>query len=115
MDLRWGVWSALGAVLALNHLLVRFELARRFRLLFWAVSLTDAALAVAVCFYGLPGFDQGMVRLLVALVLLMHLAQNLQHRLRWAAEDRDAALDAEYAAHQKAMAAEAAAKETSAS
>ncbi len=98
------VFVGLGTVLALNHVLVRTELARRFRLLFWAVAITDTVLAVGVALFGVPGFSQGMVRLLVVLVLLMHLAQNLQHRLRWAAEDREAALNAEYEAYRKATA-----------
>lgn len=92
------VVAALGSVLATNHLLVRTELARRITPLFWLVNAVDASLAVYVCLVGVPGFPQGMVRLMVALVLLMHLAQNLQHRLRWAGEDREAALAEEYAA-----------------
>lgn len=100
------VWGGLGGVLVLNHLLVRTEVARRFPLLFWAVSATDAALAVGVCLYGVPGFHQGMVRLLVALVLAMHLAQNFRHRLVWAAEDRERALDAEYRAWRELSAGE---------
>jgi hypothetical protein len=104
MDPRTTVFVGLGTILGLNHVLVRTQLARRFRALFWAVAVADAALAVGVALFGVPGFEQGMVRLLIVLVLLMHLAQNLQHRLRWAAEDREAELEAEYAAYQKAMA-----------
>jgi hypothetical protein len=104
VDARTTVFLGLGTILALNHVLVRTELARRFRVLFWTVAVTDTVLAVGVALFGVPGFPQGMVRLLVVLVLLMHLAQNLQHRLRWAAEDREAALDAEYEAYRKATA-----------
>jgi hypothetical protein len=40
---------------------------------------------------------------MVGLVLGMHLAQNLQARLRWNSEDRDREIEAEYRLHLQSL------------
>lgn len=86
----------LGVVLAVNYLVVRTDLARRWPPLFWAITGLDLVLSLAVLLVGVPGLQQsGLVRLTVGLVLLMHLAQNLQVRARWLSEESQARLDAE--------------------
>jgi hypothetical protein len=87
---------ALGTLLAVNYLVVRTDLARRWPPLFWTITGLDLVLSLAVFLVGVPGLQQsGLVRLTVGLVLLMHLAQNLQVRARWLSEEAQARLDAE--------------------
>ncbi|MCB9683834.1 MAG: hypothetical protein H6738_02235 [Alphaproteobacteria bacterium] len=84
----------LGVVLGTNHLLVRSELARRIPALFFLVVGMDVLVALAVLLVGVPGVP-GIGRLLVALVLMLHLAQNFRLRLGWTTEDREAELQTE--------------------
>lgn len=84
----------LGAVLGTNHLLVRSQLARRFPPLFFLVVGADVVLALWVLLVGVPGVP-GIGRLLVALVLMLHVAQDFRLRLQWTTEDRESELDAE--------------------
>lgn len=84
----------LGLVLGTNHLVVRSELARRIPTLFFLVVGMDVLVALAVLLVGVPGVP-GIGRLLVALVLMLHLAQNFRLRLNWITEDREAELAVE--------------------
>lgn len=84
------------ALVLSNYLVTRTEIPRRFPALFWLVCGLDAVLAVVVFIFGVPGLHQSpMVRLVLGLVILMHLAQNFQVRTRWASEDRMMRLQAE--------------------
>ncbi len=85
----------LGAVMALNHLVVRTGFARRFPPLFYLVVGLDLVLAVGVLLVGLPGLP-GLARLMVALVLMMHVAQDFRTRQQWLTEEREAELELEY-------------------
>ncbi|MCA9488278.1 MAG: hypothetical protein KC621_00075 [Myxococcales bacterium] len=85
---------ALGVVLGTNHLVVRSELARRVPALFYVVVGLDVLVALAVLLVGVPGVP-GIGRLLVALVLMLHLAQNFRMRLSWTTEDREVEMQAE--------------------
>lgn len=87
---------ALGVVLATNYLVVRTDLARRWPPVFWGITGLDLVLSIGVLLFGVPGLPQsGLVRVTVGLVLLLHLAQNLQVRARWLTEESQARLDAE--------------------
>ena len=87
---------ALAVVLGVNYVVVRTDLARRWPALFWSITGLDLVVALVVLLVGVPGFEQsGLIRLTVGLVLLMHLAQNLQVRTRWLAEENEARLEAE--------------------
>lgn len=96
MDVGYASIATLGGVIALNYLVVRTELARRFPPLFWAINLLDFAGALLVLLYGVPGLpEMGLVRLMVALVLMMHVAQNFRARVKWTDEENADRLDAE--------------------
>jgi hypothetical protein len=83
-------------LLIVNYLVTRTSLARDRPWLFWGINTLDAAGAVAVLMMGIPGIDgRPLVRVMVALVVLLHLAQNFQIKARWDAEDRAERLDAE--------------------
>lgn len=81
--------------MALNHLVVRTGAARRWPVLFYGVVAVDVALAIGVLLVGIPGLP-GLARIMVALVLMMHVAQDFRTRQGWIAEDREAELELEY-------------------
>ena len=92
----------LGVILAVNYVVIRTDLARRWQALFWAITGLDLVMALVVLLVGVPGFQQsGLIRLTVGLVLLMHLAQNLQVRTRWIAEENEARLEEELAERRR--------------
>ena len=96
MELGTASLIGLGTILAVNYLVVRTDLARRWPPLFWAITGLDLVVSLAVFLFGVPGFQHSvLVRLTVGLVLLMHLAQNFQVRTRWLSEESQARLDAE--------------------
>ncbi|MEQ1502070.1 MAG: hypothetical protein ABMB14_07555 [Myxococcota bacterium] len=83
-------------VIASNYVVTRTELARRFPAVFWGIAVVDVVAALGILAFGVPGFDgHPIVRFMLGLVVLMHLAQNWQAKTRWDAEDRMDRLDAE--------------------
>lgn len=86
-------------VLALNYLVPRLEAVRQYPALFWAINGVNVVAALMVIAAGAAAFPiYPSVRFLLALVLLMHLAQNVATRSRWEAEARQDKLEAEYLA-----------------
>ncbi len=107
MELGSASLLGLGLILAVNYVVVRTDLARRWPGLFWAITGLDLVAAILVLVVGVPGFQQsGLVRLTVGLVLLMHLAQNLQVRTRWLSEESEARLEAELEERRRTLALE---------
>jgi hypothetical protein len=83
-------------VLVLNTVLVRLPVAREYPWLFWAINGINAVVGIGVLLFGVPGFEgHPLVRFLVGLAILMHLAQNFAVKSRWDSEDRMERLDAE--------------------
>lgn len=92
------------ALIASNYLVTRSSLARRYPALFWVINGVDVVAAVCVLLIGVPGIDgRPLIRVMVALVVLMHLAQNFQARTRWDAEARAERLDAERTERSRAL------------
>src|SRR5262245_35039656 len=87
---------AVVALLASNYLVTRTQVARRYPVIFWIIIGLDVLVGVGVLLFGAPGFESSpMVRLVLGLVVLMHLAQNFLVKTRWDADDRAAMLDEE--------------------
>ncbi|MEZ4240900.1 MAG: hypothetical protein R3F59_33030 [Myxococcota bacterium] len=103
MDLTHNAWLvALVALLVANYVVTRTSLARERAWLFWLINTIDALVAVAVLMVGIPGVDgRPLVRVMVALVVLLHLSQNFQQRTKWGAEARAERLDAELRERQR--------------
>jgi len=79
-------WILFGVVLviAANQLVVRIPLLIGSKTGFWGIQLLDVALATALLMFGLPGFEHfPPVRVILALLLLWHVAQNNQARTAW--------------------------------
>lgn len=84
------------ALVLSNYLVTRTEIPRRWPALFWIICGIDALAAILVLLYGVPGFQHSpMVRFVIGLVILMHLAQNFQVKTRWSSEDRARRLEEE--------------------
>jgi hypothetical protein len=99
--------AALFALLVANYVVTRSSLARGRPWLFWAINAFDALAAVAILMLGFPGIDgRPLVRVMIAMVVLLHLAQNFQAKTRWDAEDRAERLDAELRERQRLAEAE---------
>lgn len=83
------VLAGLVALIAVNYVVPRTSLARRYPSLFWAINGLDLAVGLGALLFGVPGFDgKPVVRFMVGLLVLLHLAQNFQVKTRWDAEDR---------------------------
>lgn len=92
------------ALIASNYLVTRSSAARRYPALFWAINGIDVVAAVLVLLVGVPGIDgRPLIRVMVALVVLMHLAQNFQARTRWDAEDRAERREAELIERERSL------------
>jgi hypothetical protein len=90
------VLFGLFALVALNYVVPRTELARRHPAIFWSINGLDLVAGLAALLFGVPGFDaHPIVRFLIGLVVLTHLAQNFAVKARWDAEARQERLDAE--------------------
>ena len=87
-------------VLALNSALVRLGLAKRVPALYWIVQGMNAAIIVAVLVWGIPGLrgQAAVINWIIALVISMHMVQNVSARLTATAEARREALNAEWEA-----------------
>ena len=100
---------ALGLLVGLllaNYLVTRTGIARQYPALFWGITGLDALAAVAVLTLGMPGIEgRPLIRVMIALVILLHLAQNFQAKTRWDADARTARIEAELAERERLMAA----------
>jgi hypothetical protein len=79
-------WMLFGVVLVLaaNQLVVRIPLLIGSKTGFWGIQLLDISLAVALLIFGLPGFEHyPPVRVILALLLLWHVAQNNHALTAW--------------------------------
>ena len=93
-------WILFGVVLviAANQLVVRIPLLIGSRTGFWGIQLLDITVALTLLIFGLPGFEHfPPVRVILALLLLWHVAQNNHARTAWrrrrVQEQREEALD----------------------
>jgi uncharacterized protein YhhL (DUF1145 family) len=99
-----GNWVVIGLVglVAINYLVPRIELVRRVPALFWAINVIDLVVGLAVLLFGVPGFESHpIVRFMIGLLVLMHLAQNFALKSRWESEDRMDRLDEELRARME--------------
>ena len=85
-------------VLGLNSAVVRLGLAKRVPALYWIVQGMNAAIIVAVLAWGIPGLrgQAIVINWIIALVISMHMVQNVSARLAATAQARREALDAEW-------------------
>lgn len=89
-------------LIALNYVIPRTSYARRYPALFWTINGLDLAVGLVVLMFGLPGFEgKPLVRLMIGLLVMLHLAQNFQAKTRWAAEDRLDRLEKERAEREQ--------------
>ena len=92
MDWSTGFLFGLVALIGSNHVLMRTAWARRSDLFFWGITIIDLLAGSFVLVFGLPGFDTiPGVNWLVGLVLIAHVAQNLQLRASWRQAERQEA------------------------
>lgn len=92
MDWSTGVLFLLAAVLGLNHVVIRTPWARNTPAVFWAINFVDLGLGSLVLVFGLPGFESmQIISWVVGLLLVAHVAQNLQLRSMWVEQERHAA------------------------
>lgn len=97
MDVTNAVMFGFVGLLALNYTVPRVEAIRRHPPLFWGINTLNAVAAIVLLLFGVPGYDgHPLVRFLIGLVILMHLAQNVAVRSRWDAEDRYHRLEQEH-------------------
>lgn len=91
---------AMVLVLGLNSALVRLGLAARFPALYWIVQGMNAAIVVGVLVWGVPGLrgQAKLINWIIALVVSMHVVQNVSARMAAQSEARRASLDAEWEA-----------------
>ena len=83
-------------VVVLNTVVVRLSIGRTQPAVFWGVNALNVAAGVGALLFGVPGFEGStLVRVLVGLAVLMHLAQNFAMKSRWDSEDRLDRLDEE--------------------
>lgn len=83
------VLAGLVGLIALNYVVPRTTLARRHPWVFWAINGLDLAVGLCALLFGVPGFEtKPLVRFMVGLLVLLHLAQNFQVKTRWDSEDR---------------------------
>lgn len=101
MDLSTAVMFGFVSLIALNYTIPRVDAVRRYPALFWGINGLNAAAAVGLLLFG-GGVVQPIVRFLIGLVLLMHLAQNFAVRARWDSEARQERLEEEYRARMAA-------------
>lgn len=95
--------GVLVVLLAANYVVTRTSFARRYPPVFWAITAADATSAVAILLLGMPGIEgRPLVRVMIALVILLHLSQNFLAKSRWDAEDREDRLAAELDARRAA-------------
>jgi uncharacterized membrane protein len=97
MDLSAAVMFGFVGLIALNYTVPRVDAVRHYPALFWAINGLNAAAAVGLLLFG-GGLVQPIVRFMIGLVLLMHLAQNFAVRARWDSEARHDRLEEEYRA-----------------
>ncbi|MEQ1565878.1 MAG: hypothetical protein ABMA64_09600 [Myxococcota bacterium] len=96
MDVGSQVVFGLGIVMMVNLVVPRLGWVRDYPALFWAINGVNAAVGLGALVVGVPGFEgHPIVRFMVGLAMLMHLAQNFAAKSRWEAEDRMARLDDE--------------------
>ena len=89
MDWSTAVIFGLVAILGANHLVIRTPWARNNPAVFWSVNILDVVLGSLVLVFGLPGFESMQaISWVVGLLLVAHVAQNLQLRAQWAEEER---------------------------
>ena len=89
MDVSTWVLFGLVVLIGANHLLVRIPRVRRDPRLFWAINVADIAVGLAVLAFGLPGYaSTPVIGWVVGLLLVMHVAQNLQLRSSWEQAER---------------------------
>ncbi|MBX2803226.1 MAG: hypothetical protein KTR31_36435 [Myxococcales bacterium] len=102
MDQSNWVLFGLVALIGANQLLVRMPVVRSQPLAFWALNVVDLVVGGLVLGFGLPGYDHApIVSWVVGLLLVLHVAQNLQLRSSWEQEKRKEA-QAERDAERKA-------------
>ena len=97
MDLSAAVMFGFLSLISLNFTVPRVGAVRRYPALFWTINGLNAAAAVGLVLFG-GDLVQPVVRFLIGLVLLMHLAQNFAVRARWDSEARQERLEEEYLA-----------------
>ena len=90
MDVGTATILGLVGLMSLNQAVMRQERLARTPLIFWGVQFLDLALASAVLFYGLPGYERfPAVSVVVALLFVFHVAQNHTLKARLDAEERN--------------------------
>ena len=101
--------AALVALIAVNYVVPRTAIARSHPWVFWAINGLDLAVGLGALLFGVPGFEgKPLVRFMVGLLVLLHLAQNFQVKTRWDAEDRMDRLEHELRERQALQATEGA-------
>lgn len=89
MDWSTAVLFGLVAVLGTNHFVIRTPWARNNAAVFWSINILDVVLGSVVLVFGLPGFESMQaISWVVGLLLVAHVAQNLQLRAQWGEEER---------------------------
>lgn len=85
-------------VLGLNQALVRLTVFKRNALLFWSIQGLNAAAIVWLVGWGVPGLvgTAKLINWIIALVLGMHFAQNLQARMALQSNERREAIEREW-------------------
>ena len=86
MDLGTGIILAVAALLGANHLATMGQDFHQRRAVFYGIQLANLAAACFLVVYGIPGFAPplGIVKYLLAGLLIFHIVQNnrkLQRRL----------------------------------
>ncbi|MEZ4322419.1 MAG: hypothetical protein R3F61_33440 [Myxococcota bacterium] len=85
MDQSTSIVLSIALLLALNNAIVRLPFLKDRAPLFWAVQFMDLGVASALALIGIPGFkDFPAANWMLALLLILHVAQNL----RWRAQRR---------------------------
>ncbi len=84
MDLTTWILFGVVLVIAANQLVVRIPVLIGSTAGFWGIQILDVGLAVAMLVFGLPGFEHfPPVKVILALLLLWHVAQNNHARTAW--------------------------------
>jgi uncharacterized membrane protein len=95
VDLSTAIVLGLAALIGSNQVLVRVPQVRRIGWLFWGLCIVDLVVGCAVLIGGLPGYEAfPAINWVVGLLLVMHVALNLQLRAQWEQEARREAQDA---------------------
>lgn len=95
MDVGTAVLLGIIGLMGMNQAVMRQENLARIPFIFWGVQLLDLAIASAILYFGLPGFEHlPIISVFVALVFAFHVAQNHLLKARLDRDDRNEEMEA---------------------